>query len=49
MVIEMKKNKKMLKQILLNPQNYSVNEDFKEMSNDDKEVYRFIRGGFSAK
>ena len=49
MVIEMKENKKMLKQILLRSQNYSVNEDFKEMSNEDKELYRFMRGGFAAK
>jgi hypothetical protein len=38
-----------LKQILLRSQNYSVNEDFKEMSNEDKELYRFMRGGFAAK
>jgi hypothetical protein len=49
MVIEMKKNTKMSKHILLSSQNYSVNEDFKEMSDEDKELYRFMRGGFAAK
>jgi hypothetical protein len=49
MVIEMKKIKKILKQILLSSQYYSVNEEFQEMSNEDKELYRFMRGGFAAK
>lgn len=45
----MKEMKKKLKTMLTHSQNFPLKEEFQEMSNEDKEMYLFMRGGFAAK
>jgi hypothetical protein len=50
MVIEMKKNEiYMRKAISYSPRPNSIEEEHLNMTQEDKELYMFLRGGFAAK
>ena len=43
------KMKKILNKMLSSAQYYPPEEEIQEMSNENKELYLFLRGGFAAK
>ncbi len=45
----MKEMKKILNKMLSGAQYYPPEEEIQEMSNENKELYLFLRGGFAAK
>jgi hypothetical protein len=50
MVKEMKEKKQMMKKFLsCGTMNNSPQEGFMELNQEDKEIYLFLRGGFTAK
>jgi hypothetical protein len=49
MVIEMKEKKQNIKKSLSCGTSYNLLEGFMELSQEDREIYLFLRGGFAAK
>lgn len=45
----MKEIKKILNKNLSGAHYYPPKDEFQEMNDEDKELYRFLRGGFAAK